>query len=757
MADRDPMATRQVREPDFAAELTAAGFAEPVEVGRGGFGVVYRCEQPELDRVVAVKVLTADLDDDNLERFLREQRAMGRLSGHPNIVTVLHVGTIGSGRPFLVMPFHARGSLEQQIRQGGPLDWSEAIRVGVSMAGALATAHGVGVLHRDVKPANILLTDYGEPQLTDFGIARIAGGFETEAGVLTGSPAFTAPEVLEGGEPTIASDVYSLGATLFCAVTGHAAFERRSGEQVVAQFLRITSASTPRLSDEDIPVSVSAVVADAMAVEPERRIPDARELGERLREAQRVEGLSVHPLPIPDGATVRPSEITGRHPLAPSTAPPTPGTRFRPRRRVGGTVRRRRLLEILDAEPPRLLTLVHGPAGYGKSTLAAQWREVLGTRGVPVSWFVVDRDDANPRWFAEHVLEAVRRRLPDLVESVTVQSPGDDDAAARDTLTALIDAVHDGDEMLVLVIDDWHRAAQTSTAEALKFLLDNACRHLRVVVCSRVRTGLPISRMRVRDEILDIDSEVLRFDEQETKEFLVDVAGLDVDDSDAVALHHYTDGWPAAVQLISQTLSGVEPGTGVGELTGRRHIVDSFLSDAVLDPLEPELVEFMESTSITKRTCAELASAVTGQARAQDLLEEVERRDLFLRRVDEEGRWFRYHPMFREYLRLRLARDHPEQVTELHEHASEWFAEHGYPADAVAQALAAGEQQRAAALVERFGAGLLEKSQVGALLDLAGQLPPALVRASPPLQGLVGRANSLLRRGRGRTNGEPDE
>ena len=253
MADVDPLGTQRDLVPDIRAELHQAGFDDVVEIGHGGFGVVYRCAQPMLDRTVAVKVLTSDLDPDNLDRFLREQRAMGRLSGHPHIVNILQVGVMASGRPFIVMPYHAKDSLEVLIRRHGPLDWCETISIGVKLAGALEAAHGAGTLHRDVKPGNILLTDYGEPQLTDFGIARIAGGFETATGVITGSPAFTAPEVLAGASPTPRSDVYSLGATLFCALTGHAAFERRTGEQVVAQFLRITSEPLPDLRNAGLP------------------------------------------------------------------------------------------------------------------------------------------------------------------------------------------------------------------------------------------------------------------------------------------------------------------------------------------------------------------------------------------------------------------------------------------------------------------------------------------------------------------------
>src|ERR1700730_10402450 len=265
MADVDSHATQRGLAPDIPAELRSAGFDDVTRIVLGGLAAVDRGVQPRLDRTVAVKVLTSDLDPDNLDRFLREQRAMGRLSGHPHIVQIFEVGTTASGRPFIVMPYYAKDSLEALIRRHGPLDWSEALSIGVKLAGALDAAHHVGTLHRDVKPANILLTDYGEPQLTDFGIARIAGGFQTATGLITGSPAFTAPEVLHGQPPTQASHLYSLGATLFCVLTGHVAVERRSGEQVVTQFLRTTSTTIPDLEGRHIHSDVYSAIDHAMA------------------------------------------------------------------------------------------------------------------------------------------------------------------------------------------------------------------------------------------------------------------------------------------------------------------------------------------------------------------------------------------------------------------------------------------------------------------------------------------------------------
>ena len=164
---------------EIAAELASAGFVDAQEIGRGGFGVVYRCHQTSLGRSVAVKVLGSEFDQVNRERFLREGCAMGGLSGHPNIAHVLQVGVTPSNRLFIVMPYFAADSLAQRLRQTGPIPWPEALQIGVKLCGALETAHRTRTLHRDIKPDNVLLNDYGEPVLSDFGLAHISGGFKT--------------------------------------------------------------------------------------------------------------------------------------------------------------------------------------------------------------------------------------------------------------------------------------------------------------------------------------------------------------------------------------------------------------------------------------------------------------------------------------------------------------------------------------------------------------------------------------------------
>ncbi len=285
--------------PAVVVDLARAGFTDATEVGRGGFGVVFRCNQEALNRTVAVKLLHTDLDTVSRERFFREGRAMGGLSGHPNVVDVLQVGVTHSGRPYIVMPFQALDSLASRVRREGPLEWAEATRLGVRLSGALESAHRVGTLHRDVKPANILLSDYGEAQLTDFGIARIEGGFETATGAFTGSLSYTAPEVLNGHPPTPASDIYGLGAALFSIIAGRAAFERREGEEIIAQFLRITGQPIPDLRGHGVPDELCAVLERAMAKDPAERPKSAEQLGRELQEVQRAAGQPVAEMALP--------------------------------------------------------------------------------------------------------------------------------------------------------------------------------------------------------------------------------------------------------------------------------------------------------------------------------------------------------------------------------------------------------------------------------------------------------------------------
>ena len=427
--------------------------------------------------------------------------------------------------------------------------------------------------------------------------------------------------------------------------------------------------------------------------------------------------------------------------------PPGVLTKYRPPTPARSLVTRARLIDTLCAGGRRRMIVIHGPAGFGKTTLAAQWREVLVHEGVTVAWLSIDSDDNNVVWFLAHLIEAVRTVRPTLAEGLQQALEARGNEAGHYVLTSLINEIHEGGTVLTVIIDDWHRITDAATIEALAYLLDHGGHLLQVVVTSRTRAGLPTGRMRVRDELIEIDGAALRFDLSESRAFLVDLGGLVLAESDVADLEQTTDGWVAALQLASLSLRDCDdPTTVISRMSGRHHAIDEYLAENVLDSLEPEMLDFLMATSLTERISGDLASALAGVGHGQVLLEQAESRDLFLRRLDEEREWFCYHQLFAEFLLRRLERDQPERIPRLHATASRWFADHNLLREAVDHAIAAGQQERAVELMELHGIDLTQHAQTSTLLALVSKLPSDFVARSPRLQLTTAWAHMLLQR-----------
>ncbi|MFI7664359.1 protein kinase [Nocardia sp. NPDC049526] len=561
MTDDDPLRTRRDTITPVTAELAAAGFEDAVEIGRGGFGVVYRCTQAALDRTVAVKVLTAELDEDNQARFVREQRAMGRLTGHPNIVTVLETGTTASGQPYLVMPYHPLDSLDAWIREKGPLPLERVLQIGVKIAGALESAHRLGIVHRDVKPGNILLTDYGEPALTDFGIAHIAGGFETTASIVTGSPAFTAPEVLEGGDPTSAADVYGLAATLFCALTGHAAFERRSGENMVAQFVRITTQPLPDLRDNGIPEDVSAAVEKAMSRNRHER-PSAVALGKTLRQLQQRHGFSVDEMALQGEPNL---EHPGQQPSMREWRKPTAATRDHstnlPLELTSFIDRRTEVSELKNLLSSARLVTLTGTGGVGKTRLAL--RAASSAR----------------RGFADGVwsIELAEVSDPALLVDVVAATLGVRNESASPLLEVLIGFLNSRETLLV--VDNCEQIVE-AVAKLTETLL-RTCPELRILATSREPLNIAGEAvLRVAPlTVPDPDREptlggLPRFDAVTlfADRAAAAVPGFELDEDNKAAVTGicaHLDGLPLAIELAAARMRTMSPQQILDRLTDR--------------------------------------------------------------------------------------------------------------------------------------------------------------------------------------------
>lgn len=286
------------RLPSSPPILPGLAYIRPL--GSGGFADVFLYGQDMPRRDVAVKVLPSDARDaDLLRMFNAEADVLAHLSAHPSIVTVYQAGISADGRPYIVMEF-CPGSLAQRYRvERMPV--AEVLSIGVRMAGALESAHHAGLIHRDVKPSNILVTTFGAPVLADFGISSSLAPHGADE-MLAMSVPWSAPEVVaEQTAGTVASEVWSLGATVYSLLAGHSPFERRERGQNSREQLRrrIARATYTDISRTDVPPSLQVVLATAMSRNPGDRQPSARAFGEALQRVQSELGSPATPLEVP--------------------------------------------------------------------------------------------------------------------------------------------------------------------------------------------------------------------------------------------------------------------------------------------------------------------------------------------------------------------------------------------------------------------------------------------------------------------------
>jgi len=314
-----PEGTTAIPRPRTGTQSGGTGLIPGVElgdvIGHGGFATVYLARQVAVDRPVAVKIDSRPLSDErNRRRFLREATAASRISGHPHVVSLIDAGVAPDGRPYLVMEWCPHGSLKTVLRRTGPMAPAEVRDLGLALSSALAAAHEAGILHRDVKPGNVLIDAYGAPRLSDFGLAALPQhGQELSVTLEALTPAFAAPEAFTNAEPTAASDVWSMGATLHAMLTTSS--PRRSSDGSPASIEHVIAHLSDPLPDPQVPGTeeLMAVIRRATDFDPARRYATGRELYDALRATS---------------VARRPSDPTGARliggPEAAFTALPTP-------------------------------------------------------------------------------------------------------------------------------------------------------------------------------------------------------------------------------------------------------------------------------------------------------------------------------------------------------------------------------------------------------------------------------------------------
>jgi LuxR family maltose regulon positive regulatory protein len=393
-------------------------------------------------------------------------------------------------------------------------------------------------------------------------------------------------------------------------------------------------------------------------------------------------------------------------------------------------VARPRLLARLNEGMERELVLVCTPAGFGKTTVLAEWART-GQR--PVAWLSLDEFDNDPARFWRHVAAALDPLRPGVAVRVTALL-GSPPASFEGAVTALVNALAGLAEAAVLVLDDYHLIQSPAVHASVEFLLEHLPPSLRLVLASRADPPLPLARLRASGQLTELRETDLRFTRQEAAELLGALVGVEVPEAAAAALEERTEGWAAGLQLAALSLRGhADVDAFVAGFSGSHRFVLDYLAEEVLDRQPEPLRAFLLETSILERLSGPLCDAVTGRADSQALLEQVERAHLFLVALDEVRGWWRYHHLFADLVRARLHQQRPDRVEGLHRAAAAWHDAHGLADEAIGHALAAGDATWAARLIERQLDARIQRWEGATMQRWLTALPPELVRSRPRL------------------------
>jgi len=384
------------------------------------------------------------------------------------------------------------------------------------------------------------------------------------------------------------------------------------------------------------------------------------------------------------------------------------------------------------------LTLVSAPAGFGKTTLLAEWLAATPTER-SVAWLSLDESDSQPASYWTYLITALQAVAPGVGASALplLQSA---QAPIETVLTTVLNDLGSVPNDIYLVLDDYHLVDGPDIQAGMTFLLERLPPRAHLVVSTREDPALPLARLRASGELVEVRAADLRFTLDEAAVYLNDVTGLDLVASDIAALEGRTEGWIAALQLAALSMQGRDDVTGfiAGFAGDDRHIVD-YLVEEVLGRQPADVRGFLVQTSILDRLSGPLCHAVTGQRGGKAMLESLDRANLFVVPLDDSRRWYRYHRLFADVLRTHLLDEQPDRVAALHRRASQWFEQSGEPSQAIRHALAAGDAERAADLVELAIPELRRSRQEATIRGWLDAIPDDVVRVRPVLAaGFIG-------------------
>ncbi len=396
---------------------------------------------------------------------------------------------------------------------------------------------------------------------------------------------------------------------------------------------------------------------------------------------------------------------------------------------------RPRLYSILNEGITRKLTLVSALAGFGKTTLLANWVRTLPMDEVLVAWVTVDKEDNRPTQFWEYVLTAIERVRRGIGADSLNLLHAPQSLPFEHILIPLVNTLNNLDQDLVLILDDYNTIDAPAIHRSLAFLIDHLPGKVHLILTTRSEPPLPLARWRARDELVEVRTRHLRCTPEEAVLFLEQVMHLNLSAEIIQEMYLRTEGWLVGLQLLGLALKyQPDPANVLSDLSGSHHFIMDYLVEEVLRQQPEPVQSFLLRTSILKSFTASLCEAVTGQADSQAVLDDMERENLFLFPLDEKHHWYRYHSLFAQALSYQLEQTGDDQILSLHERAAEWYFEEGHFLDAIHHALKAQDWDLAVAGIESVVRDLpFRMDEMPFLLHMLENIPIGYYLSRPAL------------------------
>ncbi len=398
-----------------------------------------------------------------------------------------------------------------------------------------------------------------------------------------------------------------------------------------------------------------------------------------------------------------------------------------------GKVPRPRLVERLNEglAAGRKLTIISASAGFGKTTLVSEWVVVCGRT---VAWLSLDEGDGDPVRFISYLIAAIQTIEAGFGENLLIALQSHQPPSTEVILTVLLNEISAIPKHFLFILDDYHTIDSKPVDQALAFLVERLPPQMHLAIATREDPPLPLARLRVRGQLTELRAADLRFTPAEAADFLNQVMGLNLSAEDIAALDKRTEGWIAGLQLAALSMQGREDSASfIKSFTGSHRFVLDYLAEEVLQRQPEPIRNFLLQTSILNRFCAALCNAVTERHDGKEVLEVLERSNLFLIPLDDQRQWYRYHRLFADVLQTHLMEAQRDLVTTLSSRASAWCEQNGLRADAIRHALAARDFARAADLIELAFPSMSRERQFATLLGWLKLLPDEVVRVRPVL------------------------